>query len=308
MCGARTIEFIQPMIAMQVDAVTRPVGLLGYPVGHSLSPLIHNTAFQHQKLNYVYLALPVPPEALAEAVRGLWALGFAGSNVTIPHKQAILPLVDELSAQAAAVGAVNTLVMRRDDATARQIIFGDNTDVVGFLEPLLPYAERVRGAEMVIFGGGGAARAVAYALLTTFRPRRLTLAARSTGRAEKLAADMATYDEKGALRVVALADAAPDVRSARLLVNATPLGMHGDVAATPWPATSDFTEDQILYDLVYNPEETRLLRDAATGGATTIGGLEMLVHQAAAAYVQWTNQPMPVDVVRKALRSARNTL
>lgn len=282
------------------DAKTRLVGLLGYPVSHSLSPLIHNTAFRAQGLNNRYVALPVAPADVPEAVAGLKALGFLGSNVTIPHKQAVLPLMDALSAEARAVGAVNTIVCRRGGEAVT--LYGDNTDVAGFLEPLRPFTDALRSAPMLIFGAGGAARAVAYALLSTFAPERLTLAARTPARAQRLASDLAAYDPGGALHVVSLAEAGASVRAARLLVNATPVGMHPHADATPWPAADDFSDGQIVYDLIYKPEQTRLLRDAAARSAHTLGGLAMLILQAAASYIQWTGTAMPVDLVRAALR------
>lgn len=285
-----------------IDAKTRLVAVLGYPVEHSRSPLLHNTAFRAQGLNWAYVAAPVAPGRIGAAVEGLKALGFAGANVTIPHKEAVVPFVDALSPQAAAVGAVNTLVFRRHEDGA-VTVYGDNTDVAGFLEPLAPYAAALRGAPMLVFGGGGAARAVAYALLSALRPGRLYVVVRSPAKAAALARDLAPYDAAGALCVVGLDAAVPAVRESRLVVNATPLGMHPHESGTPWPAAEDFSAGQVVYDLVYNPEQTRLLRDAAARGATPVGGLDMLVAQAAAAYLQWTGQPMPVAAVHAALRA-----
>ena len=285
---------------MQIDARTKLVGLLGYPVAHSLSPLIHNTAFRAQGLSWIYVALPVAPSDVAEAVAGLKALGFRGANVTVPHKQAVLPLMDVLSPEAQAVGAVNTIVCRREADGVT--LYGDNTDVEGFLAPLHPFADTLCEAPMLIFGAGGAARAVAFALLRAYQPRRLTLAARTPARAERLAQDLARYDPTAALRVVPLAEARPAVQQSRLLVNATPVGMHPHVEATPWPDAAAFSDGQLVYDLIYKPEQTRLLRDAAARGAHTLGGLEMLIRQAAASYAQWTGRAMPVDRVREALR------
>lgn len=286
--------------AWTIDGGTVPVGLLGEPVAHSRSPRIHNAAFRAQGLPFVYVALPVRPADVAAAVRGLAALGFAGANVTVPHKQAVLPLLDTLSDQARAVGAVNTIVCRRaEDST---VLHGDNTDVAGFLAPLR--GEDLEGAEMLIFGAGGAARAAAYGLLTAFRPSRLTLAARTPARAEGLARDLTAYDTRAALHPVPAAEAAPAVRAARLLVNATPLGMHPNPDGTPWPAAG-FHPGQLVYDLVYEPARTRLLREAADAGARALGGLEMLIQQAAAAYIQWTGRAMPLKAVRAALASAR---
>lgn len=285
-----------------IDAKTKLVALLGYPVEHSRSPLIHNTAFRAQGLNWAYVALPVAPGQVPAAVEGLKALGFAGANVTIPHKQAVLPCVDVLSPRAAAVGAVNLLVCRRDE-DGRVVLHGDNTDIAGFLAPLSSYGPQLEGAPMLIFGAGGAARAVAYALLSTFRPQVLYLAVRDPEKAGALARDLAPYDERQVLRVVALGEAEEAVRSSRLLVNATPLGMHPHEDGTPWEDAAAFSAGQIVYDLVYIPEETRLLREAAARGAMPVGGLDMLVAQAAEAYLQWTGSAMPTDVVRAALRA-----
>lgn len=286
---------------MSINGETRLVGLLGYPVAHSLSPLIHNTAFRAQGLNTVYVAMPVVPTAVADAVVGLKALGFLGSNVTVPHKQAVLPLMDSLSPGAEAVGAVNTIVCRRTDDGV--LLHGDNTDIAGFLGPLQPWADTLTGASMLVFGAGGAARAVVYALLGAFQPQRLTITSRTTSRAERLAADLAVYDAGGALHVVPLAEAHTAVRASRLLVNATPAGMSPHVDGTPWPEAAGFSKGQVVYDLIYKPEQTRLLREAAAAGAQTLGGLDMLILQAAASYVQWTGVDMPLDQVREAVRN-----
>ena len=273
------------------------VALLGDPVEHSLSPLIHNTAFAAQGLNFAFAALPVSRERIEDAVRGLSALHFVGAGVTIPHKQAVLSCLDEWSPRARAVGAANLIVCRPDGS-----LLGDNTDVTGFLAPLLPFGDRLRDVEMAVLGAGGAARAVAYALLDTFRPRRLALVARTPSRAEALVADLAGFDERGALEVHDAASARLAVRNAHLVVNTTPVGMYPAVDASPWPDAADFGEGHIVYDIVYIPEETRLLADAARRGATVIGGLDMLVEQAAAAYVQWTGRTMPIEAVKDALR------
>ncbi len=278
------------------------MALLGEPVAHSLSPHLHNAAFRAQGLNLIYVAAPVAPKDLPAAVEGLRALCFRGANVTIPHKEAVVPLLDALSERARAVGAVNTIVR------AGNALRGDNTDVPGFLAPLEAHAERLHGTDMLIFGAGGAARAVAYALLTRFRPQRLTLAARRPEQAERLARDLAAHDTRGALAVTSIEEAGPRVRASRLLVNATPLGMHPETEETPWPHREDFSEGQIVYDLVYHPTETRLLREAAARGATPLGGLEMLLGQAAESYRQWTGREMPVETVRRALAECGGTV
>lgn len=285
---------------MPIDAQTRLVTLLGDPVEHSRSPLIHNTAFAAQDVNAAYVTTRVVREDLTAAVEGLRAMRFLGANVTIPHKQAVLPLLDAVSPRAEAVGAVNTIVCTAQD-DGRITLQGDNTDVAGFLEPLQPHADRLQHAEMLIFGAGGAARAVTYALLTTYAPTRLTLAVRTPPKAEPLARDFAAYDENAALTIVPMDEAGPALRASTLVVNATPLGMHPHTDGTPWPEADDFAAEQIVYDLVYNPRQTRLLREAEARGATPIDGLAMLISQAAAAYTQWTDRSMPVDAVRSEL-------
>lgn len=274
----------------------RLVALLGDPVAHSRSPALHNAAFRALGLRLVYVACRVAPSDLAAAVAGLRALGAAGANVTVPHKEAAARLCDRLTAEAAATGAVNTLVPLPGGGWE-----GDNTDVAGFLAPLAPHAERLAGAEAVVLGAGGSARAVAYALLTAVRPSRLVVAARSPARAERLATDLAPHDPGGLLAVLPLTEAAPAVRRAALVVNATPLGMAPHPDGTPWPDAGDLGPGHLVYDLVYAPPVTRLLRDAAARGATTIDGRAMLLAQAAAAFALWTGRPMPLDVARAAL-------
>jgi len=287
---------------MPIDAETQLVTLLGDPVEHSLSPLLHNTAFEAQEINAAYVATRVAADALPAAVEGLRAMRFLGANVTIPHKQAVQRLLDDVTPRAEAVGAVNTIVCEAPPAGPPRLC-GDNTDVTGFLAPLQPHADRLQDAEVLLFGAGGAARAVVYALLTEYAPSRLTLAVRTPSKAEPLVLDMMAHTAAAQLEVVPIDEAGPALRASTLVVNATPLGMHPDVDRTPWPDADDFAETQIVYDLVYNPTTTRLLREAEARGATPIGGLDMLIGQAAAAYAQWTDRPMPEDAVRQALHA-----
>lgn len=286
---------------MHIDAQTQLVTLFGDPVAYSLSPLIHNTAFQAQDVNAVYVTTRVEDADLPAAVEGLRAMHFLGANVTSPHKEAIRPLLDAVSPRAEAVGAVNTIVSRSQE-DGRLTLQGDNTDVSGFLEPLQPHDDRLASSEMLIFGAGGAARAVIYALLTEYAPTRLTLAVRTPAKAEPVARDFSDYDANHALQVVPMNEAGAALRASTLIVNATPLGMHPNPDSTPWPDADDFSAEQIVYDLVYSPRMTRLLREAQAQGATTIGGLDMLIGQAAAAYFQWTGRSMPMETVREALQ------
>lgn len=275
---------------MTVSATTGFVVLLGDPVAHSLSPSLHNAAFQAQRLDLVYLACRVSPEAARDAMAGLHALGALGANLTLPLKQEVCRLADERAPEADAIGAANTLVRTETGWRAH------NTDVTGFLEPLA--TADLSGAEMTVLGAGGAARAVVYGLLTAFQPSRLTIASRRPRQAEALAADLAAHDATDALDAAPLAEA-PD---ARLVVNCTPLGMHGMEDLSPFPGT--LGRGQIAYDLVYRPQQTRFILDAQAHGAEAIGGFPMLIGQAAEAYRLWTGHDMPTDIARRAALDA----
>lgn len=279
-----------------MDGQTGLVALLGSPVAHSVSPAVHNAALRAQDVDLVYLACDVGPDSLASAVEGLWALGGVGANVTIPHKTSVLALAADATDQARAVGAANTLV--RTGAGWR----ADNTDVGGFAAPLQAHTERLRGRSAVVLGAGGAARAVVYALTQDLGLGRATVVARRREQAEALTRDLGATPPGADLRALAPSDAGGAVRDAALVVNATPLGT-GD-GRTPWPTAGDFHGGQIVYDLVYRPARTPFLDAAAERGATTIGGLPMLLAQAAGSYRQWTGREMPMDVAERAAREA----
>lgn len=284
------------------DASTRIVLLLGSPVEHSLSPCLHNTAFAAHEINAVYAATEVDRPDLADAIRGMRALRILGANVTIPHKERVVPLLDSLSTRAKALGAVNTIVVRSGEDGTRTL-HGDNTDIAGFLEPL-HRRTGLHGQPMTILGAGGAARAAAYALLTTYAPQPLTVAARRPDQAQALVDALHPHALPNASATAcALDDAHAAVRSSRLVVNATPVGMAPHDESTPWPHPDCFSSGQLVYDLVYTPRPTRLLREARAQGADTQDGLAMLIGQAAAAYEMWTDRAMPTDVVRQEVTS-----
>lgn len=275
------------------------VALLGDPVAHSGSPAMHNAAFAASGLSLTYLACRVSAEALGDAVRGLHALGAVGANVTIPHKEAALRLAVTASREARATGAANTLV--RSDRGWH----AETTDVAGFLDPL--DVDSVSGGSVVVLGAGGAARAVVYAALTRLNPARLSVVARRPETGKRLIKDLATVARSARLDVHAPDDARAAVRAATLLVNATPVGT-ADPTATPWIHSGDFHDGQLVYDLVYRPTRTRLLLEAASRGARTLGGGPMLVAQAAASFRLWTGLEMPRAAAEQALRHSLSLL
>jgi shikimate dehydrogenase len=263
----------------------RIAGVMGHPVGHSLSPVLHNGWLTDLGLQGVYLPLDVQPEALGAAVAGLKALGFAGANVTIPHKEAVMAHLDEIDDTARAIGAVNTLVVSGDR------ILGRNTDVEGFLAHLEASApawkSTLEGRSALILGAGGAARGIVYGLKTA-GVARLIVANRSRDRAEALAAGLGN-----GIEVIDWPARIGAVEGAGLIVNTTSLGMRGqpplelDLAGAS-PGT-------IVCDIVYNPLHTNLLRSAAQRGLKTVGGLGMLVHQARAGFAAWFGVVPPVN-------------
>lgn len=279
-----------------ISAKTMLVGLIGWPVSHSVSPAMHNAAFDALGLDWRYVPLPVDPTlpgAVGDAVRGMRAMGMCGVNVTVPHKQAVLPFLDRVEAAAQAMRAVNTIVVEADGS-----LTGDNTDAPGFIADLRAHGVEPAGQRMLVLGAGGSARAIVYGLAQA-RARHITLANRSVERAGRLLDDLRPFLGATTVEVMALPD---DLRSieADLIVNCTSLGMTPHQDTTPWPHDLSLHPGQIVYDLVYNPADTLLLRQARRHGARAIGGLGMLIWQGALAFERWTGQPAPVEVMRSA--------
>ncbi|MDX2241051.1 MAG: shikimate dehydrogenase [Leptolyngbyaceae cyanobacterium bins.302] len=280
-----------------ITGTTQLLGVIGYPIEHSLSPIMHNAAIAHLEVDCVYLPFLVRPEQLGEAVNGLAAIGVRGFNVTIPHKQMIMRLLSDVSPLAQAVGAVNT-VWRQDDRW-----HGTNTDVTGFLAPLRSLPRDWSKTDVVILGNGGAARAVVAGC-----------AELGCGKIRVFGRDRHKLDqfhqswEKSPLAVTLETqtwDVLPEYfPTAGLVVNTTPIGMYPQVYQLPVaPELINLLEPgAIAYDLIYTPNPTRFLQRAKHQGATAIDGLEMLVQQGAAALEIWLDQTPPVDVMRRSLR------
>ncbi len=274
---------------LNINGQTKLVGLMGHPVEHSLSPIMHNSAFAALGLNWCYLPLSVRPERLREAVAGLRALGFAGANVTVPHKEAAMSYLDEVTPQAQAIGAVNTIVVRGDE------LIGCNTDWQGFLTALSEGGFDPQGKRAVVVGAGGAARAVVYALAQA--GAQVAVLNRTSARAQALVQDFSPLFPAFPLTLQTLEE---QTAQAHLLVNTTPVGMWPELDGSIWPQELAFPGHLTVFDLVYNPRQTRLLRQAEAAGARAIGGLGMLVHQGAAAFELWTGEKAPVATMYEA--------
>jgi shikimate dehydrogenase len=282
-----------------IGSNTRLLGIIGWPVSHSRSPAMHNAAIAALGLDYVYLPLAVAPDQVGGAVRGLSALGFAGANVTVPHKVTVMRFLDGTSPVARAAGAANTLVVHADGT-----VWGDNTDGAGFLADLRAHGVEVTGRQILLLGAGGAARSVAHALADA--GAGIAIANRTLVKAQELCHSVRTLHEGARAAAYRYPEDLPGLAErADLIVNATSLGSHGQ-PGLPWPASVTFRPGQAVYDLVYtpagkDPEPNGFLRLAASQGASTMDGLGMLLHQGARAFEIWTGQPAPIDVMRQAL-------
>ncbi len=271
--------------------MTKRLGIIGYPLGHSLSPRFQQAALDALGLDVRYEAWETPPDALAQRIASLRSPDCLGANVTVPHKEAVLPLLDAVDEEASSIGAVNTIV-HRDGR-----LVGYNTDGRGFIQALDRVGFDPQGAGVLLLGAGGAARAVAFAL-ARHGASAIYIANRTLERAQRLA------KEVNAVSLVATALPLTEVALEEitgayvLVVNTTTVGMRHTEAEAASPLPRRYLSRRLLvYDLVYNPSETTLLQEASAAGARAVGGLGMLVYQGAAAFELWTGRPAPVDVM-----------
>jgi shikimate dehydrogenase len=284
--------------AGRVTGRTAVYGILGWPVDHSASPAMHNAAFAHFGIDAVYVPFPVAPEGLASGVAGLRALGVRGVNVTVPHKEAILPLLDAVEADARALGAVNTIVRDGDR------LVGSNTDGPGLVRSLGEAGVDVKGRRVTVLGAGGAARASVVGLARA-GAARIVVAARRPDQADAIRRALQPTICDTPIDACAMdTDLAARFAATDLLVQATSATL-GDTP-TAQSFTSALPLDALpakaaVVDLVYKPLETTLLHAARARGLQGVDGLGMLLHQGALAFERWTGHPAPVDVMRRAL-------
>ena len=281
---------------MGIKATTRIYGIFGHPVSQSLSPAMHNAAFTHLRLDCVYLAFDVNPRNVAQAVSSIRALGLCGINVTIPHKQSVMAGLDEIASEASMVGAVNTIVNENGR------LKGYNTDVSGVLRALHSELEFApRGKNIFIVGAGGASRAVIVGMCTG-GARSVSIVNRTYLKAEKLSEEFSPQFGSVAFSAAPLDDAdrvAELIAQADIVINCSSAGM-GDIEPLCLPLDL-LGESCVVYDLVYKPPVTPLVRDSRALGLKAESGLGMLLYQGVDAFEIWTGEDAPVEVMREAL-------
>lgn len=279
-----------------ITGKTINLGVIGNPIAHSLSPVMQNAGIAAAGLDYSYIAMPVKNEALAEAVAGMKALGFRGINVTIPHKQAIMPFLDKIDQDAQIIGAVNT-VLNQDG-----YLTGYNTDVIGFIDGMKQQGFQPAGKHALLLGAGGAARAIVWGLIKE-KVASLTIAVRNPAKVQPMVDEFKQYMD------ITLLDWQNEALNAQLsktqlLINATPLGMEPHVDAMPPVDWSYVQSAAFVYDIIYTPAETLFLKTAKEKGCQILNGEAMLVGQGAAAFEIWTGQKLNQAPMAEALRQA----
>ena len=285
----------------KITGTTKLLGVIGDPVEHSLSPVMHNAAIADLGVDYVYIPLPIKREDLPKAIAGFEAIALVGFNITIPHKQAILPFLNEVSATAQMVGAVNTV------CRTPQGWYGTNTDVIGFLAPLRALSANWSEVTPLILGNGGAARAVVVGCYE-LGCRDIYVVGRNQ---QKLAQFQQSWEQSPVqerLKIYPWSDLGELMAQTTLIVNTTPIGMspHDEQSPIDESMLKHLQPNTIAYDLIYTPNPTRFLQQAQNQGAIAINGLEMLVQQGAAALELWLGQPVPIDIMRNSLRQPLN--
>ena len=281
---------------MKISGKTKVLGLLGFPVGHSLSPAMHNTAFEKLGLDCCYVTFSVKPEFLRDAVKSIKALNLAGVNVTVPHKERVIPFLDEVDKEASFIGAVNTIVNDNGRLT------GYNTDGRGFMRSLSEAKISVNKKNVLVIGAGGASRAIGYYLCRN--ASKLFLYDIDKNKAGKLIGDLNKIKRNVSLFSYQQSAISSQLKDVDVIINATPLGLKkGDLL----PINTDLLEkSQVVCDLIY--KNTPLLQAASKKGCKTLNGLGMLLWQGVFAFELWTGRRPPVEVMRKSLRLATEAL
>jgi shikimate dehydrogenase len=278
---------------MKISGKTRVCGVIGDPVQHSLSPVMHNVAFEELSLDFVYLAFRVREEELREAIIGATSLDIHGLNVTMPHKNAVMRYLDEIDSTARSIGAVNTILNNKGR------LLGYNTDGIGALKALEENGITLNEKKLLLLGAGGAGKAIAFHAAREVE--ELVILNRTPEKAKKLAEVLRKeFNNKINGNAFSTEIMKEELRDTDILVNATSVGMHPD-GNRSLVSPSLLKPDLYVMDIIYNPLETKLAKDAKALGAKVVSGIEMLVYQGAASFEVWTNHPAPVKVMKKAV-------
>ncbi|MDD5590729.1 MAG: shikimate dehydrogenase [Dehalococcoidales bacterium] len=286
------------MINRVISGKTRVCGVIGDPIEHTMSPVMHNAAFGALGIDYVYLPFRVQKGDLGQALAGARALNLAGLNVTIPHKVAVISFLDELDPIAERIGAVNTIV--NDNGNLR----GYNTDATGFLQALLDKGIKPEGKKVVVLGAGGASRGISFILAESGANLVILNRPAEIDWAENLAREISrAFKKETAALELNNKNLAEALEGTDILVNTTSVGMSPDTDETPVPM-SLLKSTPVVFDIVYNPIQTRLLREAKSAGASTISGLDMLAWQGALAFEKWTGLKAPLELMKKEAAKA----
>jgi shikimate dehydrogenase len=277
---------------MTITGKTRVCGVIGNPIEHSLSPIMHNAAFEARKLDFVFLAFRVKSTEVGNAVAGMRALIIRGLNVTMPHKSTVINYLDRVDLSAQIVNSVNTILNKE------RLLFGFNTDGVGALKALRENGVEPKGRKVVLLGAGGAARAIAYTLAK--EADELAVLNRTVKQAQILAKLLEkSLNKKVVAGSLSSSDVQRNLQDSDILVNATSVGMKPK-AEESLVSPKVLRPDLAVMDIVYNPLETKLAKDAKAAGAKVVSGVEMLIYQGAASFEIWTGKSAPVEVMREA--------
>ncbi|WP_407422185.1 shikimate dehydrogenase [Methanobrevibacter sp.] len=276
---------------MNIKGSTNIVGLIGHPVEHSFSPPMHNAAFAELGLDYAYVAFDVNPNNLNSAIEGAKSLNIKGFNVTIPHKIEVMQYLDELDEVARLIGAVNTIDFKN--------LKGYNTDGIGAVRAIEEVSS-IKGKDVVVAGAGGASRAISF-YLAKFGADSITILNRNVNKAQNLASDILKSDLIGDVGADSILEIGNCLGDADILVDTTPLGMDPHINDEPIAKADSMHEELVVFDAVYNPNETVLLKEAIGAGAKPVYGIKMLLYQGAESFKIWTGRDAPIDVMQKAL-------
>lgn len=281
---------------MKITGRTNVVGLIGNPVEHSFSPPMHNAAFRALNLDYVYVAFDVEPSNLKKSIEGAFSLNIKGLNVTIPHKIEVMKYLNDLDEIAQLIGAVNTIDFKN--------LKGYNTDGIGAIKAI-EEVESIKNKNVVIAGAGGASRAISF-YIAKYDADKLTILNRNVSKAEKLSCDVSNSQLIDDVSFDSISQIESYLDDADILIDTTPVGMDPHINDEPIVTAENMHEDLVVFDAVYNPNETVLIKQAIKAGARPVYGIKMLLYQGAESFKIWTGVDAPIDIMEDALRKTLN--